>query len=190
MSTLCTLSSCPIPAELPPLPFKLSSSAQASSDAFLSIQEVPSQRITHSTRGLKFSTHRSLLLVPFPHRHAALPRPARSTPNHHLRQPPSQLARPRSLFQAPPRERHPSLSSAPTLSLVRLSSLSHPHSSSRAPARKHRFTFRFARRPLNGLRVLRNTRKFVRKSTTPSTSTPSHFAASRPTEPQIAHEYV
>src|SRR6266404_3999853 len=34
---------------LPP-PLKLSSSTRASSDAFLPIQEVPSQRTTHSTR--------------------------------------------------------------------------------------------------------------------------------------------
>src|SRR6266404_4650456 len=54
---------------LPP-PSKLSSSVRASSDAFLPIQEVPSQRTTHSVRGLKFSTHRSS------------PRPACLTPNH------------------------------------------------------------------------------------------------------------
>ena len=54
-------------------PFKLSSSVWASSDAFLLIQEVPSQQITHSMHSLKFSTCWSLLLVPFPNRHATLP---------------------------------------------------------------------------------------------------------------------
>ncbi len=112
------------------------------------------------------------------------------TPNHHLQQPPSQLARPCSPFQALPHKHHPSLSSVLTLSLTHLSSSSHPHLSSQAAVHEHRLTFRFAIRPLNSLRVLRNTRKFVWKSTMPSTSTPSHFTASWPTEPQIAHKYM